>query len=76
MWYSLTLPKHCTIYDIRPKVCRDFPRAPADLLDKPDCGFRFLDAQGRKIDGYQDPRTKLRLVHAINKLKKKSEKAT
>jgi Fe-S-cluster containining protein len=73
VFYDLTTPKHCMIYDGRPQVCKDFPRVPADLLDKPICGFEFVDEKGRKIDGYQDSRTRLRLINAINKLKQKGK---
>jgi len=74
MWYSLASKKHCTAYKVRPQVCKDFPRAPADLLDKPYCGFQFIDDKARVLDGYQDKRTRLRLIHAINKLKSKEVK--
>jgi len=71
IFYNLKVDKHCTAYDARPQVCRDFPRAPIDVQDKPICGFRFLDDKGCVVDGYEDPRTRLRLIHAIKKLKKK-----
>jgi len=74
MFYDLKAEKHCTAYDVRPQVCKDYPRAPADLFDTPNCGFFFVDEKGRKIDGYMDRRTRLRLIRAINKLKKQNVK--
>jgi hypothetical protein len=73
MFYNLEAEKHCMIYDGRPQVCKDFPRAPADLLDKPICGFEFVDDKGRVIDAFEDKRTRLRLIHAIKKLKQKGK---
>ena len=61
-WYDLTAEQHCTIYPTRPQVCRDFPRCAMDLLNKPHCGFHFVDAQGRPIDAYMDQRVRLQLV--------------
>lgn len=71
MFYDLKAKKHCTAYDARPRVCKDFPRAPMDIQDKPLCGYWFIDDKGRVVDGYEDPRTRLRLINAINKLKQK-----
>tara|TARA_Y100000310_G_scaffold344604_1_gene458258 strand:- start:771 stop:1013 length:243 start_codon:yes stop_codon:yes gene_type:complete len=32
----------CSIYEDRPRPCRDFPTAPADLIAIPECGYRFV----------------------------------
>ena len=61
-WYDLKTEKHCTMYGARPKVCRDFPRSPMDIVNKPLCGYYFVDAQGRVVDSYMDRRVTLRLV--------------
>ena len=61
-WYDLKAEQHCTNYEGRPKVCRDFPRCAMDVVNKPLCGFSFVDEKGRRIDAYQDGRVKLQLV--------------
>lgn len=62
VFYDLDNPKHCTIYDYRPDVCKDFPRGPFDTQYKSLCGFYFLDDRGEKVDGYMDERTRLRFA--------------
>lgn len=69
VWYTLYSEQHCTIYETRPQVCRDFPRGPADQLDKPLCGYSFVDDQGRCVDGYQDLRTQFRAINVLNKMR-------
>lgn len=61
-WYNLKAEQHCMIYDTRPQVCRDFPRSPLDLEDKPLCSYYFVDEKGRRIDAFMDKRVRLRLV--------------
>jgi len=36
----------CTIYENRPKECREYPKEPADLL--PGCGFSFVEVKNAK----------------------------
>ncbi|HPT08205.1 MAG TPA: YkgJ family cysteine cluster protein [bacterium] len=33
--------KYCSIYKIRPLVCRKYPRVEKESLNKEDCGFYF-----------------------------------
>jgi Fe-S-cluster containining protein len=65
MWYDMTKEKHCMIYKSRPQACRDFPRGPADQLDKPLCGYYFLDEKGRRVDAFQDRRVTLKLLKKL-----------
>ena len=57
--------KHCTIWHKRPKMCREWPRGPMDILNKPECSYQFYDEHGRKIDAYMDPRVRLQRLGAI-----------
>jgi len=31
----------CTDYDNRPRMCRDFPQSPLDIIMIPECSYRF-----------------------------------
>jgi hypothetical protein len=61
-FYDLKAEQHCTIYETRPTVCRDFPRCAMDVVNKPLCGYSFVDEKGRIVDAYEDKRVTLRLV--------------
>lgn len=60
--YDVDREKHCTIHVKRPQTCRDFPRSPMDVANKPQCGYWFADERGHKMDGFMDLRVKLRRV--------------
>lgn len=32
----------CTDYDNRPKMCRDFPLSPLDIVALPNCSYKFV----------------------------------
>lgn len=53
---------HCAIWLKRPKECREYPRGPMDVLNKPTCSYHFFDGFGRKIDAYMDKRVRLQIV--------------
>jgi hypothetical protein len=53
--YTNLSDKHCTIYNNRPKECREFPRDPADLERvKQWCSLKFVDNKGRIVEGLVD----------------------
>jgi len=60
--YDTDKERHCTIYKNRPQECRDFPRSPMELVNKPSCGYWFVDEAGNCVDGWMDKRVRLRLV--------------
>jgi Fe-S-cluster containining protein len=60
--YDPDAEQHCTIYATRPKACRDFPRCPMDIENKPDCGYFFVDEKGQVLKPGMNPRVKLRLI--------------
>jgi hypothetical protein len=56
---------HCGIYTKRSKECREYPRGPMDILNKPECSYQFFDEYGRKIDAYMDKRVRLQIVGQV-----------
>jgi len=39
---------HCEIYETRPEFCRKFPWTPRDLINIPQCGYKFYMG-GRRV---------------------------
>jgi len=39
---------HCEIYETRPEFCRKFPGTPRDLINIPQCGYRFYTSSGKR----------------------------
>jgi len=59
-FYSIKTVKHCTIYERRPKECRDFPRSPADLERVQKwCSVKFMDERGVAISPFMETGLKL-----------------
>jgi len=57
-----TKEKHCMIWNKRPKMCKEYPRGPMDIINKPECSYEFFDENGRKYDCYMDERVRLTIV--------------
>jgi uncharacterized cysteine cluster protein YcgN (CxxCxxCC family) len=49
--YTTKSRLHCSVYDKRPKECREFPTGPTDLERVAKwCTLKFTDDQGRIVD--------------------------
>lgn len=57
---------HCRIWNKRNQVCREFPRGPMDVLNKPQCSYMFFDEKGCRIDAYMDKRVRLIKVGEVS----------
>ncbi len=63
--YDPNREKHCIIWAKRPKMCREWPRGPMDILNKPECSYQFYDENGRRIDAYMDRRVRLQRLGSV-----------
>jgi len=65
MFYKDSAEGHCKIYLTRPDVCRKHPQEPRDTAKIDECGYRFVNEKGEKVDMYMQPETRAHLNVAV-----------
>ena len=51
---ALRHDKTCSIYETRPRTCREFPTSPDEIVNSP-CSYWFENGDGEKIGGGGSP---------------------